>query len=155
MNIFDKIGLKSGGRAIFLGGFVTIIIVIVLILTVPGERRPKEDEPETVLENFCRALGRGDFESAAGLCLGEEMSGYIEAYENALTSLYERDSTTTALAARFMGELSITPMDTKSERGRKIIYFQLEDSFGNIKEKTAVLKREEGEWKIEKLDDRS
>ena len=135
----------------FISGAVIGIIAAVLIWKNKG----KDDvmEPEAVVQTFNKALAEGDFETAGRLCDTLSMKEYLENYIILWNKLQQDDSTALAIASSILEESALTIEKTERVEGCRMIYYRIEAG-GVEKRKTAKLKKEEGEWRVETITDR-
>lgn len=130
---------------------VAVIVVAAVAAAGIGNKADREEEVMQVVEQFCRAVGCGEFEKAAGLCTGDAMTDYMERYREGLESMAERDSVSTAIATRYMSDLHVKMTEMIMEKKTRTVFFTMTDSFGNSKRKVAVLREDRKGWKIEQL----
>lgn len=108
--------------------------------------------PEDVIEAFSRAVASGDFETAYNLCDTASMKTYLDEYMAAWEMLQEKDSSALAIASSILSgaEMKIEKVDKDGED--RIISYSLEAE-GNVKERKARVRKEEGEWKVQEITD--
>ena len=130
------------------------MILAVVALTTAGcfQTNDREQRPEDKVQAFYLALCSGDFEQAESLCdtltIGEYIGKFRSAWEAA-------DESIAAIAADILSETSVKITDTRKDGQKRTISYTLTSTDGQNKGKTAVLKSEEGEWKIEQIIDRN
>ncbi len=113
-----------------------------------GERK---QGPEDRVKDFYQALCSGDFRQAESFCDTLTMGEYIGEFRSAWEGT---DEDIVAIAADILSGISVKITDTGKDGQKKMISYTLTSADGQNKEKTAVLKIEEGEWKIEQITDR-
>lgn len=132
-------------------------IWIAAMMAVAGCGRKGESVemgPAETVEAFFRELTSGDIGAAASLCDTLTMKDYISAYSEALNMQRDRDSSVAAIAAGMLKKAEIIIEDISKEGDRRVVTCTIDAGEGMKKRKTAVLKKEEGEWKVEKMTDR-
>lgn len=135
----------------FISGAVIGIIAAVLIIKNKG--KDERMEPEAVVQTFSKALAEGDFETAVELCDTVSMKEYLENYIILWNKLQQDDSTALAIASSILGDSALTIEKSEKAEGGRMIYYSIEAG-GVEKRKTAKLKKEEGEWRVETITDR-
>ncbi len=121
-----------------------------------GERRDKtggQMKPEETVEAFCKAVARGDFKTAMPLCDTLTMKEYIDNYVQAWDVLVQKDSGAVAIAASSLAESVFTVDDITKDGEKRIVSYTITAGDGMQKKKSATVKKEEGEWKVEKITD--
>ena len=111
--------------------------------TVPG--------PDEVLKIFYTDLFSGDFNGAESLCDTLGMKEYIEMIQNRWS---RTDSSVLAIVPGILSEISLEVTDIVRNGQERTIFYDLTDADGTSKEKIAVLRNEEGAWKIKAITDR-
>ena len=134
---------------------MTICTAIVLLAAQGcSEQKKAELGPEQTVETFCRAVAGGDFETATSLCDISSMKEYIEEYEQAWSMLQKKDGGIFEIAAEMLADAEFTVEDMIKEGERRHIFFRLNFK-GEEKKKLAIIRKEEGAWKVEAIIDRS
>lgn len=135
------------------GAGVTIGVIIALCVLLSGGNKEGKTPGDTVA-GFYEAINVCDFDTAAGFCDSLSMTEHLEAWAEEWKRLEKEDSSTFAIALSLLEDMKTVVIDSRKEGAdRRVLDFNLENG-DNVKEKTAVLKKEEGEWKIEQLTDR-
>lgn len=110
--------------------------------------------PEAAVETFCRAVAAGDFETAGGLCDTVSMKGYLDEWRKVWNDLQKEDSSALAIASSMLSGAEIEVIRTERNGEKRTVLYRIEAE-GNSKTRTATVKNEEGEWKIEEISDAS
>ena len=109
--------------------------------------------PQETVEAFCRAVAGGEFEVAMNLCDMDTMEEYIGSYARAWEAAKEQDGGAAAIAAGMVSEMEMDFEDIIKEGDRRHVFFRMSLG-GEEKKKLAILRKEEGEWKVETVTDR-
>ena len=131
-----------------------LLILTVVALSAAGcfQTNDRQQGPEDSLQAFYKALCAGDFTSAESLCDSASMTDYIDeiryVWDNA-------DSTVLAIACDILSEVTVEITDIEKDGQKRTISYILTSAEGEGKGKTAVLSKEEGEWRIEQIIDRN
>lgn len=141
-------------RYSFMTGLAIGAIAAVMVLTGNRNGGERAMTPEEVTETFCRAVASGEFDTAYGMCDSLAMSGYIEGCRGIWREIEENDSTTAAIARGILGGIVFTVDETSREGSSTKVFFTMTSPEGQDRAKTALLKKEEGEWKVERITDR-
>jgi hypothetical protein len=110
--------------------------------------------PEAAVETFCRAVAAGDFETAGGLCDTVSMKGYLDEWRKVWNDLQKEDSSALAIASSMLSGAEIEVIRTERNGEKRTVLYRIEAE-GNSKTRTATVKNEEGEWKVEEISDAS
>lgn len=141
--------MKRGCEFIFLK-------ILILAVLLSGCKDVKQGEqvlgPEAVVEAFCRAVAAGDMEQAGELCDTVSMKGYLDAWTETWAELAVKDSSALRIAAGILSESAFTVADVVKDGDRRIINYTLETG-GKTKNRSAVVRKEEGEWRVESMTD--
>jgi hypothetical protein len=108
--------------------------------------------PEAAVETFCRAVAAGDFETAGGLCDTVSMKGYLDEWRKVWNDLQKEDSSALAIASSMLSGAEIEVIRTERNGEKRTVLYRIEAE-GNSKTRTATVKNEEGEWKVEEISD--
>ena len=109
--------------------------------------------PEQTLEAFCRAVASGEFDKATGLCDTTAMKGYIGQYAQTWNMMARKDSGATAIAAASLANAEFIVEDMTRDGDKRMIIYTIAAGKDMKKTKTAVVRKEEGTWKVEKITD--
>jgi hypothetical protein len=110
--------------------------------------------PEETVSAFYGALAEGDFDKASRLCDTLAMGGYIGRYASEWDRMaMQADSCTCAIACSLMTTMKTVIVSCGKKDDRTEVRYSLEASGYPQKDKKAVLRKEEGEWKIEAVTD--
>ena len=115
----------------------------------------KAMEPEAVAEAFCRAVAAGDFETASSLCSAADMAVYLDRQKEGWDEAREKeDSSALLIASDMLSDIGITIDEVIKEDNRRHVFCSIGFE-GNKKEKVMILQKEEGEWKVMPIADRT
>ena len=132
------------------------IAALIGICTLMHGCRDAEEEkamgPEAAVEAFCRAVAAGDFETAGGLCDTVSMKGYLDEWRKVWNDLQKEDSSALAIASSMLSGAEIEVIRTERNGEKRTVLYRIEAE-GNSKTRTATVKNEEGEWKVEEISD--
>ena len=103
---------------------------------------------------FHTALAEGNIALAKSLCITLSMEEYINAYSDALDAKAKKDSCTAAIAAGILSNAEVIIDEIKREGDTRLAFYTIYAGEGMKKSKVAVLKKEEGAWKVESITDR-
>ena len=118
-----------------------------------GEKSVEMGPAETV-EAFCKAVAAGDWAAAGELCDTVSMKEYLDAQQEAWDRMEKEDSTATAIAKEILSRTSITIDASDKKEDKRIVTYTLAAD-GLSKSCKATLKKEEGEWRVERITDAS
>ena len=134
------------------------IAALIGICTLMHGCRDAEEEkavgPEAAVETFCRAVAAGDFETAGGLCDTVSMKGYLDEWRKVWNDLQKEDSSALAIASSMLSGAEIEVIRTERNGEKRTVLYRIEAE-GKSKTRTATVKNEEGEWKVEEISDAS
>lgn len=135
---------------------VIVLVAIAASLIIVFSRKGSEKSPsgpEITLENFHKAILSGDFDLAKSLCDSVSMKTYIDEYISTWERMQQEDSSMLAIASTLLSDTELKIEGTeKTEKGRRVHYTI--EAAGEIKERTATLKKEEGEWRVKTITER-
>ena len=112
----------------------------------------RSNTPEAALQEFYSSLTSGDFGKAADLCDQAAMESYLSSYKAEWEELKQADSTAHAEVMEMMKNTEIIVSEITEEEGRCQVTYRIE-ALGSTKIRTAELRKEEGEWLVEKITD--
>lgn len=104
------------------------------------------------MQEFYSSLTSGDFDKAADLCDQATMESYLSSYKAEWEELKQADSTAHAEVMEMMKNTEIIVSEITEEEGRCQVTYRIE-ALGSTKIRTAELRKEEGEWLVEKITD--
>lgn len=125
-----------------------------LVAVSCGGKKKSEVEPADVVVMFHKSLTALDFELASGLCCEGEAEGYVAAFENAYKDALAKDAAAAEIAAGMLEAEEVIIGETARDKDIRTVFYTISDGCGNTKEKIAVLKKVEREWKIAEIKDR-
>ena len=141
--------MKTGCKFIFLN----LLIMVALFSGCRGtEEKGQVLGPEAVVEAFCRAVAAGDMEQAEMLCDTVSMKGYLEEWTETWSELTRKDSSALRIASGILSESSFTVTNVVKDGDRRVITYTLATG-DKSKNRSAVVRKEEGEWRVESLTD--
>ena len=111
--------------------------------------------PAEIVESFTQAVAAGRFDEAAGQCSEEVAIDYVKAYEKAMSAEFKADSTATLIAARIMADVKVNVTEVSKGKGSRTVFYTIEDAYGDRKDKIAIVRKVEGEWKVTEIRDRN
>ena len=114
----------------------------------------KAMEPEEVAEQFCRAVAGGEFGQARELCDTVAMKDYLNEQEASWKMLEQVDSSAFSIASEMLRNIDFTVEDIVKEGEERHLFTSIGFN-GSNKGKLIILKKEEGEWKVSQIADRS
>ena len=134
------------------------IVALIGICTLMHGCRDAEEkkvmEPEEVAEQFCRAVAGGEFEQALALCDTVAMKDYLNEQEASWNMLEQVDSSAFSIASEMLRNIDFTVEDIVKEGEERLLFTSIGFN-GSNKGKLIILKKEEGEWKVSQIADRS
>ena len=136
---------------------IYIVALIGICTLMHGCRDAKEKkvmEPEEVAEQFCRAVAGGEFEQAWALCDTVAMKDYLNELEASWNMLEQVDSSAFSIASEMLRNIDFTVEDIVKEGEERHLFTSIGFN-GSNKGKLIILKKEEGEWKVSQIADRS
>lgn len=133
---------------------IYIAVAAVSLTGCKGGESGKKTEmgPEAVVEAFTRHIAAGDFEQAIRLCDTTSMQTYIDQCITAWEDFEKKDSSVLAIASSLLANAEFKVEKIEKTDGGREVYYSIEAE-GISKRKKAVLRKEEGEWRVEKITD--
>ncbi len=117
-----------------------------------GGSNEKALGPEETVEAFCRAVTAGNWADAKALCDTLSMKEYLDSHKEAWETLQKEDSCALAIAESILADTVMTVEGVSREDDRRIVSYTLAAD-GNSKTRKAILKKEEGAWRVERITD--
>lgn len=134
---------------------LTAVVAASLMLACSsGGRKSAAPGPEDVVTAFNRAISAGDFSQAKQLCDTVLMNSYLESYVATWQTICDKDSAALAIASSVLSDADIEICGNQKEGDKRMITYTVRLD-GYLKTKTATLRNEEGEWKVERITDAS
>lgn len=128
------------------------VAVLVILAGCKGAEKEKVMGPEQTVEAFCRAVTAGEWAEAEALCDTLSMKEYLDSYKEAWETLHKEDSCAMAIAKGILAGTVMSVDDIRKEDDRRIISYTL-TADGNRKARKAVVRKEEGAWRVERISD--
>ena len=146
--------MKAILKKTFVGGIALGAVAAFVFLVGNGcnGSRSAEMGPAEVVEAFNRAVTAGDFDKASELCDTVAMMDYLESYKEAWDTLNAEDSTILSIASSILEKTVIKVEDVKKEGDKRVVLYSLEAD-GHSKTRKAVVRKEEGAWRVEMISD--
>ena len=132
-----------------------LVLACVAALSSCGQQKggaEVENTPEAVVEAFNRAVTAGDFAKAWTMVDSLGMKDYMESYQQAWDTLSQQDSTALSIAGTLLGGVVPDIRHIEKDGQQRRISYSLEAG-GKTKQRKAVMKKEEGGWKIVSITD--
>jgi hypothetical protein len=130
-----------------------IIFTAALIVAACGGKK-NETEPADVVVMFHKSLTALDFGQATGLCCGHGAEEYVATFENAYKEALSKEASAAEIATGMLAADEVVVGETSKDKDMRTVFYTIGDGCGNKKDKIAVLKKVEGEWKITEIKDR-
>lgn len=128
-----------------------ILTVLSISMTACVNGGKTELGPEDTLKTFYSSLCAGDFDQAECHCdpvgMAEYLNGFRSTWEGA-------DITSREIASDILSETEVEIDDVVKDGQKRTVTYTLTAADGTYKKKTAELRKEEGEWKIERIIDK-
>ena len=124
--------------------------LIVLLCGCKGGEKSVEMGPAETVEAFCKDVAAQQWDEALELCGTEEMKEYIDAYKAAFDKFAKEDEGAAKVAGSILGDANVTIDDVRKENDVRIVTYTL-DTDGLSKTKKAILRKEEGAWRVEAI----
>lgn len=118
-----------------------------------ANKQEKEMGPEETVLAFIEALTQGNSTQIGTLCDTLSMKEYLNAFSNELEKLQKDNSTVAAIALKLVSESDISVEVVIKDGDRRKVIYTISSPEGGCKKKIAVVKKEEGAWKVEKITD--
>jgi hypothetical protein len=131
---------------------INAVVAGLVILAGCGGSNEKAMGPEETVEAFCRAVTAGQWNQAEALCDTLSMKEYLDSHKEAWETLQKEDSCTLAIAESILAETIMTVEQVSREDDRRVVSYTL-TADGNSKMRKAILKKEEGAWRVERITD--
>ena len=112
-------------------------------------------EPSAIVTEFYKDVTTMKFDNAAKHCVEGALNDYINGYKGEFEALVAKDKKLAAKVEEKAAKTTITIGETiKEDKEVRTVTFTLTDDSGNTKDKIAVLKKVEKEWKIAEIKDK-
>lgn len=134
-------------RAIYI-----MIAVLPVLSGCRGERQEQVLGPEDTVEAFCRAMAAGDMDRAMELCDTVAMKGYLEGWTRTWNELAQEDSSALRIASGMLAEGEFTVVKTEKAGDDRMVTYTLETG-GKSNTRRAIVRKEEGEWRVADMTD--
>ncbi len=124
-----------------------IFLCLVVLATAACNERKEAMGPEEVAVAFGKAVAAGDFDAARELCDSAGLFGYLRNCQMAMSIVQKEDSSAFAIAASILAGAEFEVVGTERNGEERIVTYQIKAE-KNTKVKKAVLRKEEGEWRV-------
>ena len=128
-----------------------IVLMSMVCLCSCGEKSSEMGPVETV-EAFCKAVTAGQWDEAESLCDITTMKDYISTCQDAFEKMREQDNAVMAIAEGIIAGSEITVNDSRKVEDKRVVTYTLTTGEYS-KTRKATLRKEEGEWRVEKIED--
>ena len=109
--------------------------------------------PEGVVTEFVSAMKSGDFDKAYSLCDSSSMHRHLDSYAQMWHKMSQKDSASFSALTDILAGTEVHFKGVAEADGTCVVEYSLEME-GCIKECTADLRLEEGEWKLVEITDK-
>lgn len=132
-----------------------ILIAAAIIICSCSQTGKKEKAlgPEETVEAFCKAIACGDFAAARELCDTVSMAPYLGACQERWDNMASMDSALVDIAAALLSSAQIDIKETVRDGDCRKVSYSIDATMGMKKEKVAVVRKEEGAWRVEMISD--
>ena len=90
----------------------------------------------------------------AGMVEKANESKALQEAQNAYKEALSKEASAAEIAAGMLAADEVVVGETSKDKDIRTVFYTIGDGYGNTKEKIAVLKKVEGEWKIAEIKDR-
>lgn len=132
--------------------FIILTAIVVLAGCRQGTEKEQAISPEQTVEAFCRAVASGDMSQAQSLCDTVAMEGYLQEWTEKWATLERKDSSALKIASGILSNAGIKVQKTERDGDKRVIIYTLEVD-GKTKTRSAVVRKEEGAWRVENITD--
>ncbi len=139
---------------VFIIGAAAGAIIAIMLLSKGRGTGSVETGPEDTLESFCKAMAEGEFERAMQFCDTLTMKEHVLEYHQAWNAMQEKDSSALAIASEMLENARIVIKQMTKDGNTREVHYTIEVGDVIIK-KAASMRKEEGEWKIERIIDKN
>ena len=137
-----------------LGFVIGVILSLTLLRRGDKDSPDKELGPGETIELFCRTVASGDFKGAYALCDTTTMKDYIQNCSRAWNMLQKQDSNALGIASGILSDMQIEIDDISKDGNSRSVFYTINAGEGLSKQKVAIVRKEEGEWKVSEIIDR-
>ena len=135
-------------------GIIAGIVLSVTLLKRGDSDKSAEMGPGETVEAFYRAMAGGELEQAKQLCDTLAMRDYLLAYSQAWGKELKQNDNVASIASSILADADITINEMKREGDKRLVFYTIDAGDGLKKDKIAVVKKEEGAWRVENITDR-
>lgn len=130
---------------------ISLVLAVAVAASGCGGEK-KAEGPEAAVEAFYEAVAAGDWETAEAFCDGDAMESYVGEYRKVREGLQQGDANALNIASSILEDLEIKVDRTERTDEGRMIYYSLE--VGEFsKERKALVRKEEGEWRVMEITD--
>lgn len=138
---------------VFMAGIAACAVIAIALLSRNRDNGKAESGPEETLTIFCKAMAEGDFGKAMQLCDTLTMKEHIMEYHQIWNDLQKKDSGALAIASDILKNAGMEIGQVIKDGNTREIHYTIEAG-GLVIKKAASMRKEEGEWKIERIIDK-
>lgn len=132
-----------------------VYMIIAMLLVMSGCRGEQQEQvlgPEETVEAFCRAVASGDMDTAMEMCDTVAMKGYLDGWTRTCNELAQKDSSALRIASGMLSEATFTIVNTEKAGDDRVVTYTLETG-GRSKTRCAIVRKEEGAWRVAGMTD--
>ena len=130
---------------------ISLVLAVAVAASGCGGEK-KAEGPEAAVEAFYEAVAAGDWETAEAFCDGDAMESYVGEYRKVREGLQQGDANALNIASSILEDLEVKVDRTERTDEGRMIYYSLE--VGEFsKERKALVRKEEGEWRVMEITD--
>ena len=130
---------------------ILLLTAVAGVLTGCFQSRKNVPGAEETVKTFYESLYRGEFDKAESMCNALGMEEYIGNVRNRWS---EADSSVMTIVPAILSEISLEVTDIVKNGQERTVFYELTATDGTSREKIAVLRNEEGAWKIKAITDK-
>ena len=127
-----------------------VVAAMVCLVGCWGGQKSAEMGPVETVEAFCKAVSAGQWDEAEALCDSLSMKDYIDVQKQTWARLEKEDEGAMKVAKSIMESTRVTVDDMHKADDKRIVTYTLETD-GLSKTNKAILRKEEGAWRVEAI----
>lgn len=132
------------------GKIIGLTICFMCLFGCKGSEKSVEMGPVETVEAFCKAVATGQWDDAKALCDTLSIGEYIENQMQTWAQLEKEDEGAMRVAKSIMESATVTIDDMHKADEKRIVTYTIKTD-GLSKTKKAVLRKEEGAWRVEAI----